>query len=185
MKFEEIEVEGIIESHIKIFMFVALKYMRTINGYETEDLIQEQKLAVYKALEKYDGKRNVGSYIYAVCENRMKAMYVKQQRMKRSPKQITYLEGSKHERGSLLLADAQPSAEDVYYVTEVKAEVHKVAKEQLSKREFNVYVLILEEGMSISQVSEKLGLDEQAVSNALNRVRQKLRKKRDLILNDI
>lgn len=185
MKFEKIEVEGIIESNIKIFVFIALKYVRTIKGYDTEDLIQEQKLAVYKALKNYDGERNIGSYIYAVCENKMKALYGKQQRMKRCPKQISYLETSKYERMGLCLADTEPSVEDVYYVSEVKDEVNKVAKENLSRREFEVYELIIERGMSISEVSEKVGINEQSVSNALNRVRQKLRKKRDLILNDI
>lgn len=185
MKFEEIEFEGIIESHIKIFMHIALKYIRTIKGYDTDDLIQEQKLAVYKALGKYDGERNLGSYIYAVSENRMKVLYKKQMRKKRRPKQISYLEASRFENGGLYLADANPSVEDVYYVNEVKEEIHRVAKAQLSKREFDVYALIIEQGMSIPEATKELGSNNQSVSNALMRVRRKLRKKRDLILNDI
>ncbi len=185
MRFESVEFEGVIESHFKIFMFLANKYLQTLRGYERTDLIHEQIIACYKAMSKCDANDNVSSFIYAVSENKLKTMYRSQMRMKRKPKQLTYLENSKYEEAGYLLAEGVTQVEEVYYVQEVKQRASKVAKNTLSKFEYELYTQVVVGGKSAKEVAKVLGKSEKQIANGLSRMRIKLREKRDLITNDL
>ncbi|WOO88097.1 sigma-70 family RNA polymerase sigma factor [Mollicutes bacterium LVI A0039] len=185
MRIEEIEFESVLWAHIKIFMFLATKYLRTLSGYDREDLIHEQMLACYKAMEKYDQVGNISSFLYAVSENKLKSLYRADRRQKRKPKQLSYIEGGRYEEAGLMLADKTPSVEQVYYIEELKVRTEAVAQQNLSKFEYYLYIQIIKNSKSVKQVANELGKTEKQIANGMTRVRSKLREKRELILCDI
>lgn len=185
MKFEEIEFENVLVSHIKIFMFLATKYLRTLTGYDREDLIQEQMIACYKAIDKYNNHGKLSSFIYAVSENHLKSIYRSEMRQKRKPKQISYIESAKFEEVGLILADKSPSIEDHYYIDEVRSKLELVAKQSLSKFEYLLYVELIIHQKSVKELATELNKSEKQVANGLTRLRKKLREKRKFIIDEI
>lgn len=185
MKFEKIEIEGVLIAHIKIFMYLATKYKYSLRRYEREDLIQEQMLACQKALIKKRYGDNLSSYIYAVSENRLRSLYKMETRLKRNPQQIIYVENIFLDQGGLSLADQSIDVEEVYYVSEIKQNVEQVAKSELSKLEYYLYKQIIISNRSISEVARELSKTEKQISNGLTRIRVKMRQKRNLITYDI
>lgn len=185
MKFEEIEYEGVIESHIKIFMYLATKYIKSISGFELQDLIHEQKLACYQAIKNFDSSKKIGPFLYAVAENRMKSLYRFELRQKRCPQQIMYLESAKFEQTGLLLSDNMPSPEERYYAQELRESADVVAVKVLSKFEYKLYVEIVENGKTVQQLACQFDKTEDQIKNGISRMRVKMRKKRKSIYTDV
>ncbi len=185
MKLETIEFEGVIESHIKIFMFLAMKYVNSLIGYDRNDLIQEQKLACYRAIRQYDQIGNIGSFIYAVSENRLLSLYKLEHRSKRRPRQLVYLDTQELETAGLQLSDGQATGDDAYYISELKERIDDIAVECLSDFEYYLYTHIVVGNQSHQQVGIDLNKEEKQIRNGLSRIRRKLSEKRDLIINDV
>lgn len=181
MKFEEIDYVGVIESHYKIFVYLAQKYIQSFKGLDVEDLIQEQKIACYQAIPKIDTTKPIGSFLYTVAENRIKSLYRYESRKKRKPKQLLYLESGSFEYVGLLLKSPEPSVEELYYAAEIKQKATDVAKEILSDFEYELYLMIVEEGKNKHQIAEAIGKSESQVANGISRMHRKMRKKRALI----
>ncbi len=185
MKFEEIEYESVITSHIKIFVFLASKYVSTILGYEMDDLIHEQIIECYKRLDKCMNKEKVGSYIYAVSENRLKSIYRNQTRLKRKPKYLIYLETASSQGEIMQLAETTNSIEDTLYVKDSYRRADLVAKDVLSKFEYYVYKEYVGNQKNMKEIACECGKSSKQVQNAMSRIRKKLSEKRGFILNEI
>ncbi len=179
MKFEELGYEGVIESHIKIFMYLANKYIRTIRGFDRQDLIHEQKLACYQALSSFDDTKQIGAFLYAVAENRMKSIYRHENRQKRSPGQIMYLESSRFENaGVVIIADVE-GPEERYYIEEVKVSIVAVAKETLSEYEYQLFEMTLAGNLTVPEMAQLLSKTEKQILSGISRMRRKMREKRE------
>lgn len=170
---------------MKIFMFLASKYLSTIHGYDRADLVQEQILACYNAIEKYSGEGKIGTFLFSVSENRLKAIYRFTTRQKRKPTQLMYLDGTRLSESRLVLADCSIDADQSFYIMELKQNTDLVAKEFLSKFEYYLYQQHIVNGIEISEIAIATGKTKPQVRNGMSRIRKKLREKRGLIVNDI
>ncbi len=185
MKFEEIEYESVITSHIKIFMYLAAKYVTSIIGYETEDLVQEQVLECYKNLDKCTNGDKVAGYIYKICENRLKGIYRDQIRQKRRPKYLGYLEEFNERGDTLALSEKWTPIEDSVYVAQSYERAEQIARQILSPFELYIYQNYLIGNKDIVEIELECGKNRKQIQNAVTRTRKKLSQKRDFILNEI
>lgn len=184
MKFEEISYEGVLESHFKIFIYLAGKYVSSIIGYDFDDLVQIQKIACLKALEKFDKNRNLGSFFYSVAENKLKSLYRHELRQKRRPRQLFYLEAANFEDAGLMICE-EKNVEIDFYLTEVRDRADVIAPEVLSDFEYKLYTNIVKLGKSNLEVAIILGKTEKQIANGITRMRRKMSEKRESILNDL
>ena len=66
--------------------------------------------------------------------------------------------------------------EDTYLDKEIKQEIESVIKQTLSRLEYKILALFLQE-YSYAEIGDKVNKSEKAVDNALQRIRKKLRLK--------
>lgn len=185
MKLEDAEFEQAIYANVKIFMYLASKYLRSLPGYERSDLIQEQIIACYKASAKYDGVGKLSAFLYAVAENQLNTIYKLNTRQKRMPKQISYLDGTKLGETKMFLADGTNDVEQDFYITEIWSNADLVAKQCLSQFEYYVFIECICKGRSKAKVGAETFKTTKQIANAISRIRTKMREKRGLIVNDI
>ena len=157
-----------------------------ILGGDSEDLIQEGMIGLFKAVRDYDCGRDASFYTFAdLCISRQ--MYTAVQASKRQKHRPlnTYISldigtqtNHDEQEGTNLaeiLADkAELSPEELILDKERVAYLEKAIEEGLSDFEKQVLDLYMT-GMSYTQIAKVLGRDEKATDNALSRAKQKVR----------
>ena len=159
-----------------------------ILGADSDDLIQEGMIGLFKAVRDYDMGRDASFYTFAeLCISRQ--MYTAVQASKRQKHQPlnTYVsldtgnssgEGDEKEGlnlGELLADRAELSPEELFLDKERVAYLEKAIEEELSDFERQVLDLYMT-GMSYTQIARVLGRDENATDNALQRLKTKIKK---------
>ena len=157
-----------------------------ILGADSEDLIQEGMIGLFKAVRDYDAGRDASFYTFAdLCISRQ--MYTAVQAAKRQ-KHIplnSYVslygytaEKEEGEERNLLDALADPSElnpEELFLDKERVAYLESVIEQELSSFEKQVLDLYMT-GMSYTQIAKVLGRGEKSTDNALQRLKGKIRK---------
>ncbi|WP_342759345.1 RNA polymerase sporulation sigma factor SigH [Kineothrix sedimenti] len=159
-----------------------------ILGADSEDLIQEGMIGLFKAIRDYDSGRDASFFTFAdLCISRQ--MYTAVQasvRQKHAPLN-TYISlyssvKSKDEPGSeeaellnVLASKAELSPEEMVIDKENVENLEKTIERELSIFEKQVLDLYIT-GMSYVQIAKVLGKDEKSTDNALQRIKAKLRK---------
>lgn len=156
-----------------------------ILGGDSEDLIQEGMIGLFKAVRDYDSGRDASFYTFAdLCISRQ--MYTAVQASKRQ-KHIplnTYISlygnpvTEDREESSLLEALANPmelNPEEMFLDKERVAYLEKIIESELSSFEKQVLDLYMT-GMSYTQIAKVLGRDDKSTDNALQRLKSKIRK---------
>ena len=155
-------------------------------GGETDDLIQEGMIGLFKAVRDYDCGRDASFYTFAdLCISRQ--MYTAVQaskRLKHSPLN-SYVslyerssEGTDNEEKNLieaLAARTQMSPEELFLDKERVEDLERAIETELSSFEKQVLDLYLT-GMSYTQIAKVLGRDEKSTDNALQRLKSKIRR---------
>lgn len=150
-------------------------------GGETEDLIQEGMIGLFKAVQDYRLDRDASFYHFAeLCINRQMYTAVEaSQRKKHTPlnSYISLNTGQEGEDSMYLetgghLRTLDPEA--LFISQENVRQLLKQANERLSRMERQVLALYLE-GMNYHQIAECMGKTPKAVDNALQRIRGKIR----------
>ena len=159
-----------------------------ILGADSDDLIQEGMIGLFKAVRDYDMGRDASFYTFAeLCISRQ--MYTAVQASKRQKHQPlnTYVsldtgnssgEGDEKEGlnlGELLADRAELSPEELFLDKERVAYLEKAIEEELSDFERQVLDLYMT-GMSYTQIARVLGRNEKATDNALQRLKTKIKK---------
>lgn len=157
-----------------------------ILGADSDDLIQEGMIGLFKAVRNYDLGRDASFFTFAeLCISRQ--MYTAVQAAKRQ-KHVplnTYISldaGSTNQEGreestlAELIADrVELSPEELVLDKERVAYLERTIETELS--EFEKQVLDLyRTGMSYSQIARVLGREEKATDNALQRLKAKIKK---------
>ena len=141
-------------------------------GGETEDLIQEGMIGLYKAIMRYDGKREGGSsfknFAY-LCVSRQILDAVK--KASKGNAELISLNGS--------IAVAGMSPEDMLILSDEQKEFRQKMSKVLSDFEFKVMTMYMD-GMTCAEICEATGKSAKSVDNALQRSKRKLL---DIILN--
>ena len=156
-----------------------------ILGADSEDLIQEGMIGLFKAVRDYDMGRDASFFTFAeLCVSRQ--MYTAVQASKRQ-KHLPLNTYVSLDTGALyddregdglaeLLSDrVEQSPEEQFLDKERVAYLEKQIEKELSEFEKQVMDLYMT-GMSYSQIAGVLGRDEKATDNALQRLKSKIRK---------
>lgn len=138
-------------------------------GYENEDIYQEAGIAFLHALHSYDEKRGFGFRTYAsVCIKNHVSSLLRSSRRAKNFALTDYVSIDDIEVPS----KSEPEAD--WIEKEAFSEMKKRILSVLSDFEFEVLRLYLK-GFSYKAIGGKLCKTEKSVSNALSRVRKKLR----------
>lgn len=155
-----------------------------ILGADTEDLIQEGMIGLFKAIRDYDSGRDASFYTFAdLCISRQ--MYTAVQasgRQKHTPLN-TYvsLSASSGEGGEgtsleeILVGLVNQDPESVFLDKERTEYLEAQIEKELSPFEKQVLDLYLT-GMTYSQIAKVLGREEKSTDNALQRMKSKIKK---------
>ena len=158
-----------------------------ILGADSDDLIQEGMIGLFKALRDYDSGRDASFLTFAdLCVSRQMYTAVQASRRQKHIPLNTYIslygsvstnrEGEQEELVNVLAAHAGQSPEEVVIDRENVIQLEKAIERELSSFEKQVLDLYLT-GMGYQQIAKVLGKDDKSTDNALQRIKTKLKKR--------
>lgn len=159
-----------------------------ILGADTEDLIQEGMIGLFKAIRDYDCGRDASFFTFAdLCVSRQMYTAVQASRREKHVPLNTYIslysvnsaaereEGEDVQLINALASNTEINPEDMLIDKENVENLERIIEKELSgfeKEVLDLYVV----GMSYSQIAKILGRDEKSTDNALQRIKAKLRR---------
>lgn len=182
----EREITDYICDKYKDLVKVKAKSMFILGG-DNEDLIQEGMIGLFKAVRDYDCGRDASFSTFAdLCISRQMYTAVQAAGRKKHIPLNTYVslydnasgqdDGEENRLIEALADKAEVSPEELFIDKERVRYLDEVIENELSSFEKQVLELHLT-GMSYSQIAKVLGRDEKATDNALQRMKNKIRKK--------
>lgn len=162
-----------------------MRYKHTVNsvarayflsGGDTDDLLQEGMIGVFKAISTYNGKSSFKNYAYKCIKTTILSAVKKSGRLKNRPLYnyvpLTAEEGDDADKNSFL-SDDSFDPEERYINDEAEKELKARIKEGLSDLEFKILSLYLA-GYSYREIAEKTDKSVKSVDNAVQRIRKKI-----------
>lgn len=157
-----------------------------ILGADSDDLIQEGMIGLFKAVRDYDIGRDASFSTFAeLCVSRQMYTAVQASRRQKHIPLNTYIslygsagtghEGEEEELVNILEAHAGQSPEELVIDRENVSRLEKTIERELSSFEKQVLDLYLT-GMGYQQIARVLGKDDKSTDNALQRIKTKLKK---------
>lgn len=148
-------------------------------GGETEDLIQEGMIGLFKAIRDYRPDKDASFYHFAeLCINRQLYSALEASNRKKHQPLNSYISLSDQDnQGAVaaeLLVDQERGPEQMVIEQELWEEYKKRLEQNLSKMENNVLQYYLD-GNHYIQIAEIMGKSPKSIDNALQRIRQKIR----------
>ena len=154
-------------------------------GGETEDLIQEGMIGLYKAVRDYDDTKEAAFKTFAsMCINRQLINAVAVSNRKKNIPLNTYVsfdmpaypdEDNETRLVDILKPESEQNPEKLFIDREYSDSFKKKLFDRLSSFEKQVLDLYLT-GMSYTQIAKVLGRDEKSTDNALQRLKSKIRR---------
>lgn len=158
-----------------------------ILGADTEDLIQEGMIGLFKAIRDYDTGRDASFFTFAdLCISRQMYTAIQASGRKKHAPLNSYVslygtqEGNQGDGDSRMLentiiVDQETNPEELLIARENLEMLEQKIEKELSAFERQVLDLHLT-GMSYIQIAKVLGKDEKSTDNALQRIKGKLKK---------
>lgn len=148
-------------------------------GGETEDLIQEGMIGLFKAIRDYKPDKDASFYHFAeLCINRQLYSALEASNRKKHQPLNSYISLSEQEHpdavAAELLVDKESGPEQTVIEQEVWEEYKKHLAQKLSRMENQVLQYYLD-GNHYIQIAEMMGKSPKSIDNALQRIRQKIR----------
>lgn len=148
-------------------------------GGETEDLIQEGMIGLFKAIRDYKPDKDASFYHFAeLCINRQLYSALEASNRKKHQPLNSYISLSEQEHPDAvtaeLLVDKESGPEQTVIEQEVWEEYKKHLAQKLSRMENQVLQYYLD-GNHYIQIAEMMGKSPKSIDNALQRIRQKIR----------
>lgn len=148
-------------------------------GGETEDLIQEGMIGLFKAIRDYRPDKDASFYHFAeLCINRQLYSALEASNRKKHQPLNSYISLSDQEQQSAVaaefLVDRERTPEQMVIEQELWEEYKKRLEQNLSKMENKVLQYYLD-GNHYIQIAEIMGKSPKSIDNALQRIRQKIR----------
>ncbi len=154
--------------------------MYFIVGADSEDIVQEGMIGIFKAIKSFDPTRQASFQTFAeICVNRQIIDAVRTAgRMKHSPLNESVsldkpVDGSDESTLSDTIKDREPELEDIVVLNCEMDKLLILGKEIFSELELQVWNEYLK-GRTYPQIAEITGKSVKAVDNALQRTRRKL-----------
>lgn len=148
-------------------------------GGDNDDLIQEGMIGLYKAIRDYDSTKGSFSTFADLCITRnMQTAVKKSQRLKHRPlNESLSLNNESNEDEEFINYIIDPKAQnplDILLKDEQAQNIKSLIETKLSQLEKNVLELYLE-GLSYSDIAQKIQKSVKAVDNTLQRIKTKLK----------
>ena len=148
-------------------------------GGETEDLIQEGMIGLFKAIRDYRPDKDASFYHFAeLCINRQLYSALEASNRKKHQPLNSYISLSDQDnQGAVaaeLLVDQERGPEQMVIEQELWEEYKTRLEQNLSKMENKVLQYYLD-GNHYIQIAEIMGKSPKSIDNALQRIRQKIR----------
>ena len=148
-------------------------------GGETEDLIQEGMIGLFKAIRDNKPDKDASFYHFAeLCINRQLYSALEASNRKKHQPLNSYISLSEQEHpdavAAELLVDKESGPEQTVIEQEVWEEYKKRLAQKLSRMENQVLQYYLD-GNHYIQIAEMMGKSPKSIDNALQRIRQKIR----------
>lgn len=193
---DEMLIERLRDGERDITDFIMNKYKNLVRskaksmyilGADTEDLIQEGMIGLFKAIRDYDAGRDASFYTFAeLCISRQMYTAVQASNRKKHMPLNSYISlytTNENEGGesfgeefiNFLGFEPVKNPEQLLIDKENVISLERKIEEELSAFEKQVLDLYLT-GMSYSQIARVLGRDEKSTDNALQRIKNKIRK---------
>lgn len=172
------------EYMLKKYYPLVKKSIRTLYliGADTEDLSQEGMIGLFKAIQSFQPDNNASFYTFAkVCIDRQIYSAIKaSNRKKHSPLNSYISFYSKINEDEMELIDnleagMDSNPEQIVLDRENTTSIEEILDEHLSKMEKQVLSLYLE-GKSYSDIASELGKTSKSIDNAIQRIRDKVKK---------
>ena len=149
-------------------------------GGETEDLIQEGMIGLFKAVRDFNPEKEANFFSFAeLCINRQLYSALEASNRKKHIPLNTYISFSSQSDGDGVdledvIADQNRSPEQLLIEQEGKEEFHRRLEEKLSPMEKKVLYLYLE-GNSYTQIGLQMDKTPKSIDNTLQRIRGKIK----------
>ena len=159
-------LQVIIERYYPVILNCVRKYCPAVY---TEDAVQEATVALYSAVKTFDGEKSSFSTFATLCIKRAVISALKKaKRTKNIPDElIDPIDECEN------IADSN-SPEKIFFEREAYESLAETIRLELSALEYEVLQLYLA-GERYSYIAEKLHISKKSVSNALTRIRKKLK----------
>lgn len=152
---------------------VALKLLS--DEQEAEDVLQETFLSAFQAIDRFEGRSKLSTWLYRIAYNASLMRLRKRGQMTTfSLDQPPRDEGESREPGSRHLVDWSTIPDGQLLTAEARQEMDRAIAE-LPESLRSAFVLRDIQGLSGSETAEILGITVQAVKNRLHRARLRLR----------
>ena len=164
--------EDCIQRHAPGIYRLALRLMR--NEAEAEDVMQETFLNAFKAIDHFDGRSELLTWLYRIAYNAAMARF-----RRRQPESVSVEDAADPKDGSLVpkeLFDWSSLPERELEKAELRAEMEKAVLD-LPEKLRAVFVMREMEGLSTEAVAEALGIKVDLVKTRLHRARLGLRER--------
>jgi len=169
-----------VELHSAGVYRLALRLMGT--EAEAEDVVQETFLSAFKAIESFEGRSNLSTWLYRIAHN------AAMMRLRRShPETISVDEADRSEEGWTTprqLFDWCCLPESDFDTSETRQHLEQAIRD-LPEKLKAVFVLRELEGQSTEEVAQALGLSIEAVKTRLHRARLWLRERLSSYFTDL
>ena len=151
---------------------LAMRLMR--NEAEAEDVVQETFLSAFKAIDRFDGRSGIQTWLYRIAYN---ASLMRLRR--RRPDSVPVEEAIEPDEGAPVpraLVDWCCLPEQVLEKAEVRAEIRRAIRELPPKLRAVLVMRHLEE-LSTGATAKALGVSEETVKTRLRRARLRLKER--------
>lgn len=153
-----------------------LAFRLTGSREDSEDIMQDTFLEVYKGLEAFRGESKVYTWIYKIAYNHCIRLY----KSKSKPMLIQSLDENIHEAESLMadkanwFEDPEESAITTALLKEIRSLCNYFLIYRLPENQRTVYIMRVMFSLSPQEISDIIGCSENAVKARLNRARKSL-----------
>ena len=151
-------------------------------GGDSEDLMQEGMIGLYKAIKSYSKEKNVNFAGYAgLCVKRQIQTAIKKATSQKNLILSTAIPLTTQDKfddeddssPEIIIPSSEPAIDEKMISQETMMEIKESIKQKLSKMELKVLVKYLN-GYSYKEISQETGLNEKSIDNALSRIKKKL-----------
>lgn len=143
---------------------------------DSEDLVQESMVAVFSAINSFNGKSKFKTYAKTCVKNRIFSVIKNSKRLKNQPlDNYISLSGwaDNDSDKTEIIIDTAFGPEEKFINSETEKELIYIIRRNLSDYEYRILFLYLH-GYSYSEIEEKLSKSRKSVDNALQRIRKKI-----------
>lgn len=171
--------EYLLKKYKNLVKKLALPY--NIVGGDSQDLIQEGMIGLYKAIRDFDIRRGIYFHIFAkTCVNRQIISAVRAASRKKHTPLNNYIsldagndEGNELDIESFLPIQEQKDPESIILFKERSRILSEHLKRNLTEKERKVLYLYLE-SYSYAEIAEKVGISYKGVTSTMQRIKRKL-----------